>query len=197
MLKKVLICVAVLVAALIAVVATRPSTYRVERSTQVTAEPRFAYALIADYARWREWSPWEKLDPAMKKQIEGPVGAPGSKYSWQGNDDVGTGSLTILEADAPKLVRHQLAFIEPWAGNATTAFVLAPEAGGTRVTWSMEGNNDFMGKAMCLVMDMDAMIGKDYEAGLAALKTVAEADASDAARADAEIAPPTNPGDQP
>jgi len=187
--KRILLALAVLLAILLVVVATRPSTYRVERSATAAAPADVVYAQIADFHRWAAWSPWEKLDPGMKKTFEGPAMGQGAGYHWSGNDKVGEGSMTVTSARPGEQVVIRLEFLKPWASTNTTTFQLAPEGGGTRVAWIMEGHNDFMGKAVTLFMDMDKMIGADFERGLAQLKSVAEAETAKGAPAPTARAP--------
>lgn len=179
--KKAAIGAGALVVVLLIVVAVQPSSYHVERSTVINAPAEVVFAEVSDFKRWVAWSPWEKLDPNMEKTFTGEPGEVGASYAWKGNDQAGSGSMTITEVDPPKKLVQKLKFIEPFASEATTAFNIAPEGDGVKVTWSMEGHNGFMGKAMSLVLDMDAMIGADYEKGLAALKTIAEENANKAA----------------
>ena len=174
MLKKILIGAAVVIAAFLAFVATRPAEYTVARELLVPAPAAVAYAQVADFRQWKGWSPWEKLDPQMKTTFEGTPGTVGSVYAWTGNKDVGTGKMTLLEAKSGELVRIELAFVEPFASTAQNTMTFRPEGAGTRVRWTMSGVNNFVGKAMCMFMDMDKMIGNDFEKGLNALKTVAE-----------------------
>jgi hypothetical protein len=176
-LKKIFLAVAVLFVVFIGVVITRPDTYHVERSKSVAAPAAVVYAHVADLRAWNAWSPWEKLDPNMKKTYEGPAQGAGASYAWQGNDDVGSGKMTVTEALPPSSVTIKLEFIEPMASVADTRFVLAPESAGTKVTWAMDGRCDFLTKAFGMFMDMDAMIGADFEKGLADLAKVAENDA--------------------
>jgi hypothetical protein len=177
MLKKVLLAVAVLVVVFIGVVISRPDTYHVERSRTVAAPADIAFAHVADLHAWEEWSPWDKLDPNMKKTHEGTPQTAGASYAWEGNDQVGKGKMTLTEVLPPSSVTIKLDFIEPFASTATTRFTFAPEGSGTKVTWAMDGNNDFMGKAFGMFMNMDKMIGADFEKGLGQLKVRVEADA--------------------
>jgi hypothetical protein len=126
--------------------------------------------MVNDFHHWDRWSPWEKFDPAMKKTFEGPPAGPGAIYSWVGNKKVGEGRMTILESKAAEFVTMKLEFIKPFAATHQAMFKLAPTAGGTHFTWSMEGNNNFMGKAFSLLMNMDKMVGKDFERGLGNLE---------------------------
>jgi hypothetical protein len=177
MLKKILIAVAVLLVVLLIVVASRPASYRVARSTNITAPPAVVYSQVVDFHRWDAWSPWAKLDPAMKATYSGPPSGPGSAYAWTGNDKVGEGKMLITGARPGQEVNIKLDVIKPFESSATTGFLFEPAAGATKVTWSMSGENNFVGKAFSLFMDMDAAIGKDFEKGLLALKTVSEAEA--------------------
>ena len=177
MLKKILISVAVLVAILVAVIATRPDSFQVERAVTVAAPAAVAHVQVADFRNWKRWSPWEKLDPAMQTSFGGTLGEVGSTYSWKGNKDVGVGKMTVTEVKPGELVRVKLEFIEPFPSTSDSVFTFTPEGGGTQVKWTMSGPHNFMSKAMTLFMDMDAMIGKDFEKGLADLRTHSEAEA--------------------
>lgn len=180
MLKKILIAVAVVLVVLLIIVATRPPSYRVARSTSVTAPPAVVYAEIIDFHRWDDWSPWAKLDPAMKVTHAGPASGPGAAYFWSGNDKVGEGKMLITGARPAQEVNINLDFLKPFESSARTGFLLEAAPGGkgpTKVTWSMSGDNNFVGKAFSMFMDMDAAIGKDFEKGLLALKTVSEKEA--------------------
>jgi uncharacterized protein YndB with AHSA1/START domain len=174
-LKKIAIGLVVLVLGLVALILTRPSTYVVERSLTMAAPPETVFALVDDFHAWPKWSPWDDLDPAMSTSFSGPDAGTGAVYAWTGNDDVGTGKMTITSSAPPTTIEIDLEFIEPFASSSVTSFAFAPEGDGTKVTWTMSGDNDFMGKAFSLFMDMDTMIGADFEKGLAQLKTVAEA----------------------
>lgn len=175
MLKKIGIGVAALVALLLVVVSMQPATYRVERKVTIQAASGAVYKHLEDLHAWAEWSPWDKIDPGMKRTFEGPKSGVGAIYEWSGNDEVGKGRMTITEVTEPTRVQIKLEFIEPFASLAQTEFSLAENGPETVVTWSMAGDNDFMGKAFSLVMDMDAMIGADFEKGLATLKSTVEA----------------------
>ncbi len=183
MLKKLLLAVVVVLAVFTVFVATRPSSYRVSRAQAIAAPPSSVYALVADFHQWEKWSPWAKLDPAMKTTYAGPVAAAGSSYAWIGNDKVGEGTMTILEAKPGERVRIRLEFIKPFASTNSTEFEFAPKTGGTQTTWTMVGQNGFVGKAFSVFMDMDKMIGNDFDKGLSQLKAVAEAERVPAAAA--------------
>ena len=176
MLKKLLTIVGVALIGLVAFIATRPPTYHVERTTTIKAPPEAVYAVISDLHRFGEWSPWDRRDPAMKKTFSGPANGVGASYAWEGNKDVGAGKMTITEAKPPSYVRIRLEFLQPFASVAEVGLDVVPAGTGeVKTTWSMDGHNNFVSKAFSLVMNMDKMIGKDFDDGLASLKHVAEA----------------------
>jgi carbon monoxide dehydrogenase subunit G len=177
MLKKALIVVAVLVVVLVVVVALQPATFRVARSATIAAPPSAVFAQVNDFHRWEAWNPWQKLDPGAKNTYSGAPAGEGAAFAWDGNDDVGAGKMTIVESRPDDLVRIRLDFLRPMEATNTAEFTFVPEAQGTRVTWSMTGENGFLGKAVGLVMDMDQMVGSEFEKGLASMKSVAESDA--------------------
>ena len=171
MLKKIFIALAVI----IIVVAMQPSEFRVARSATISAPAPAVFAQVNDFHKWDAWSPWAKLDSAMKKTYDGaPVGT-GAIYSWSGNDQVGEGRMTLTESRVSDLIRIKLEFMKPFAATNTTEFSFKPDGNQTVVTWSMFGENNFMAKAFGLLMNMDKMVGGDFEKGLAQLKSVMEA----------------------
>ena len=174
MLKKVLFGIAALVAIFLIIVATRPGKFRIERSIHIDAPAPVVFAQVNDFHRWDAWSPWAKLDPSMTKKIEGPPQGVGATYSWTGNDQVGAGRMTILSSQPPDKVDIELEFLRPWQATNKAIFLLLPEDDGTKVIWAMEGTNNFMAKAAGLFVDIDALIGKDFEKGLADMKKVSE-----------------------
>ncbi len=155
-------------------IATRPDQCHIERSAQINASADVVYSIINDLRRWEKWSPYDKRDPAMKKSFEGPASGPGAIYAWNGNNQVGEGRLTIVQSKPGELVSMKLEFVRPFAGINQVNFILAPSGNGTRVTWAMDGKNSFMTKAMSLVMNMDKMVGKEFEQGLAKLNTLVQ-----------------------
>jgi hypothetical protein len=175
MFKKILLVVAGVLIAFLVVVALQPSGYSVARSITITAPPAAPFAQVNNFHKWPTWSPFEKLDPAMKRTWEGPDEGVGAIYRWVGNDQVGEGSMTILESRPGELIRIQLEFIKPMAGKAEAQFTFRSEGSGSSVSWTMTGQNNFIGKAMCLFMNMDKMVGNQFAEGLAALKHVSEA----------------------
>ena len=188
MLKKILLVVVVLVLAFVGFVASRPSAYKVERAHTVNAPAEVAFAQVADFHKWEAWSPFAKLDPSMKTTFDGAAGAVGSSYAWEGNDKVGAGKMTIVEVAPSASVKIKLEFLKPWKSTADTVFTFAAVENGTKTTWTMAGNHDFMGKAFSLFGDMDKMIGADFEKGLAQLDTAAAAEAKKIAEAAAQAA---------
>jgi uncharacterized protein YndB with AHSA1/START domain len=174
MVKKVALIVLVLIAALLAYAATKPDTFSVQRTASIKAPPEKIYPLISDFHSWSAWSPWEKLDPAMKKTHSGPTSGKGAIYEWEGNSDVGKGRMEITEATPPSKVGIKLDFREPFEAHNVTEFTLQPKGDSTTVVWAMHGPNQYLGKVMSVFVSMDRMIGKDFETGLANLKTLAE-----------------------
>ena len=182
MLKKILSAVAVVIAAFLAYAATRPDSYAVERTGVIDAPSAIVFDQLDDFRSWSEWSPWDKLDPSMTKIFEGPESGVGASYSWQGNDKVGKGKMTIVDSSPPRAVAYKLEFLEPFSAVASTRFEVTPQGeNASSVRWRMEGTNDFMAKAFGIFMDMDAAIGADFEKGLASLKAVSERQAKQAA----------------
>lgn len=176
MAKKIGIAGFILVVAVLAFIGTRPERFRVERSAQISAPADVVFAMINDFHQWGRWSPWEKVDPDMKRTFEGPSAGPGAVYAWAGNAEVGEGRMTILESEPGELVSIELEFFEPFAATNEARFELAASEAETRVSWSMEGRNGFVGKAISVFMDMDAMVGKQFERGLADLDSAAQAE---------------------
>jgi uncharacterized protein YndB with AHSA1/START domain len=174
MLKKLLLAMAAVLVTFLGFVATRPDAYRVERSSEIAAPATAVFAAVSDFKNFPEWSPWETRDPNMKRTLSTPSAGAGATYAWEGNKDVGKGKMTFTEVTAPARVREKLEFLEPFPSVADVAFDLSAAAGGTKITWAMEGKHTFVGKIFGLFMDMDKMIGKDFEEGLANLKRVVE-----------------------
>jgi hypothetical protein len=176
--KTIRIGLGILIAAVIgfcALAALQPSELHVERSALIAAPPAVVFAQVNDLRKWQEFSPWAKRDPAAKTVFEGPAAGTGASFTWDGNAEVGAGRMTIVESRPNELVRFRLDFLKPFEGTNDVAFTLTPQDAQTRVVWSMDGENDFVGKAIGLVVNMDAMIGGDFEQGLADLKRLSEA----------------------
>jgi hypothetical protein len=174
MLKTMLIVLVALIVLVLIYAATRPDDFRVERSVVIAAPAEKIFPLIDTLQNWRAWSPYERKDPAMQRTYAGPASGIGAAYAWQGNKDVGTGRMEIVESTLPSKVRFKLDFAVPFEAHNEAVFALEPVAGGTRASWTMTGASPFMFKLMGLFMNMDEMIGRDFETGLATLKTQAE-----------------------
>ena len=170
----VLIAVVVVIVAALAFASTRPDSFRVERSTSIAAPAQTVFDAINDFHRWADWSPWENIDPQLKRSYSGAPRGVGTVYDWTGNSKVGTGRMEITSATAPSTIVIRLDFLKPFEAHNTAEFILAPAGDGTKVTWAMYGPSPFMFRLMGIFMNMDAMIGKDFEAGLANLKALAE-----------------------
>ena len=175
MLMKALIAVAPVVIVFVAIVAMQPSDFRVARTATIAAPAPAVFAQVNDYRNWKAWSPYEKLDPAMKKTYEGAAAGTGAVYTWAGNSQAGEGRATITESRPSELIRIRLEFLKPFAATNTAEFTFKPEGDRTAVTWSLTGTRNFMFKAVGLFMNMDRMVGGQFEEGLAQLKSVAEA----------------------
>lgn len=176
--KKILLAVGGVFALALAVVlglaATKPSTLHVERKATLSAPPEAVFPHIDDFHRWVAWSPWEKLDPSMSKTYSEPSRGAGATYAWSGNRNIGAGKMTVLESRPNEQISIRLEFFKPFASTNSAVFMLKPAAGGTEVTWAMDGPNNFMGKVMSVFIDMDAMIGENFATGLAELGRVSE-----------------------
>jgi uncharacterized protein YndB with AHSA1/START domain len=165
----VLVVVVVLILAL-----AKPDTLRVQRSTTVKAPPEKIFPLINDFHQWGNWSPYEHKDPAMKRSYSGAASGKGAVYGWEGNKNVGSGRMEILDASAPSKIVINLDFFTPFEGHNTAEFTMLPQGDATNVTWLMHGRAPFMSKVMQVFINMDNMIGKDFEIGLANLKNITE-----------------------
>lgn len=174
MLRNILIAVVVVIAGILVYAATRPDSFSVQRTTTVHAPPDKVFALINDFHRWGEWSPWEKLDPDMKRTFGGAATGVGSNYEWTGNSKVGAGRMEILKAAPASQVEIKLDFIKPFEGHNIAEFTLTPQGENTQVVWVMHGPAPYISKLMGVFVSMDTMIGKDFETGLANMKAAAE-----------------------
>ncbi len=172
MLMNIALLLVVVVVALGVFIATRPSEFRIARSRTMVAPPDVLHSHVNDFHKWAAWSPWEKLDPAMKKEFSGPPQGIGASYYWLGNSKAGEGRMTITDSRPPHDVALRLEFLKPWKATHMTQFEFAPSGSGTEVTWAMTGTNNFMFKAMGLFMNMDKLVGPDFERGLANLDAV-------------------------
>jgi uncharacterized protein YndB with AHSA1/START domain len=178
MLKKIAIIVVVLIAlpiaAVLAFAATRPDTFQVERATSIEAPPERVFALINDFRSWGAWSPYERKDPAMKRTFSGAEEGEGAVYEWEGNSDVGKGRMEITAASPPSKVTLDLDFVRPFEAHNTVEFRLEPQGDSTRAVWTMSGRAPYFAKVIHVLFDMDDMVGKDFESGLANLKALSE-----------------------
>ena len=174
MIKTVSILLLVLLGALLLMASRQPDAFAIERSVVVSAPAEVIYPKIADLHQWSAWSPYEKLDAQMKKVFNGTPGAAGASYYWSGNAKAGEGTITVRELMPPSKITMQLDMLKPIEGHNVVEFNLEPADGGTRVTWAMRGANSFLSKIIGLFMNMDTMIGTDFDDGLASLKTQAE-----------------------
>lgn len=154
--------------------ATRPTHFRIERSLQINAPSSAIFPLINDFHYWADWSPWEKLDSNLQKTFSGPTAGTGAEYAWVGNKKAGEGRMAITGTQPNERVTIRIQFIKPFAATNVITFTLTPSGAGTQVSWSLEGDNGFMAKAFSVFMNMDALVGKDFEAGLASLNERAQ-----------------------
>jgi len=174
MLAIILIALAAIVIVFVAVVAMQPAEFRVVRSATITAPASAAFAQVNDFHHWEAWSPWAKRDPTMKQTYEGSPAGTGAIYTWAGNKNVGEGRMTLTESRPNDLIRIKLEFLKPFKATNTAEFTFKPEGNQTAVTWSMSGRYNFIVKAFHLFINMDKMIGGDFEKGLASIKSVVE-----------------------
>jgi uncharacterized protein YndB with AHSA1/START domain len=175
MLKKILLGLVAVLVVLAAVIAMQPADFAITRSTTIDAPPATVFGQVNDFHKWEAWSPWAKMDPEMKTTYEGPAAGTGAMYSWVGDSKVGEGKMTIVESRPDELVKIRLEFLKPFAATNDTEFAFKPDGTGTHVTWTMSGKNGFVSKAFSLCMDMDKMVGGDFEKGLAQMKSASEA----------------------
>ena len=174
MIRKILVFVVALIAAFLFYVNSRPSSFRVERSIAINSSPEAVFAIISDLHEGINWSPWEELDPNMKKVFSGPEKGVGSKLAWDGNDDVGAGSQEIITAESPSKLVTKLVFLRPFEATNHAEFSIKQEGSGSEITWAMYGENNFGSKLFGCFVNMDEMIGKDFEKGLSKLKKYSE-----------------------
>jgi len=174
MIKTIAIVIVVVIAAILIFAATKPETFTVHRAASIKAPPEKIFAVLDDFHNWGVWSPWEKMDPDMKRTFSGAANGQGAVYEWQGNSKVGQGRMEITDATAPSQVTIKLDFIKPFEGHNVAEFVLQPSGDATNVTWTMRGPSPYIAKVMSVFCNMDSMIGKDFEAGLANLKAATE-----------------------
>ena len=165
---------AVAIAAVLILAMRKPGTLRVTRTTSIRAPAERIFPLISDFHQWVTWSPYEQKDPAMKRSYSGAERGRGAVYAWDGNSNVGSGRMEILDAASPSKIVIKLDFFKPFEGHNTAEFTMLPQGDVTNLTWTMHGPAVFMTKVMQLFINLDHMIGKDFEVGLANLKTITE-----------------------
>ncbi|HEX5659678.1 MAG TPA: SRPBCC family protein [Polyangiales bacterium] len=166
--------VSLAVATIVVRVSRQPAAFRIERSTLISAKPQDVFPLVNDFHNWPGWSPWAKLDPKMVVTYDGPASGVGASYAWIGNKKVGSGRMTIEDSQAARRVGLQLQFFSPLKATNMGEFKFEPAAQGTRVTWTMTGTRDFVAKLFAFFVDIEKMVGGDFEKGLAAMKAIAE-----------------------
>jgi uncharacterized protein YndB with AHSA1/START domain len=174
MLKTIAIIIVILIAAVLIFAATRPDSFRVQRSASIKAPPEKIFALINDLQSMQTWSAWEKVDPAMKRKHSGAASGQGAVYEWESNKDIGQGRMEITEASPPSKITIKMDFIKPFAAQNTMEFAMQAEGRSTRVTQAIFGPSPYISKLMGIVFNMDKMIGGKFEESLAELKTIAE-----------------------
>lgn len=174
MIKTIAIVLVLLIAALLIYAATKPDSFRIERSTTIKAPPEKIFALIDDFHQWEAWSPWEKIDPALKRTYSGAANGVGAVYEWSGNKDIGQGRMEIVESVPSAKVMLKLDFVTPFEAHNKVDFTLAQQGDVTKVTQAMYGPSPYISKLMTIFFSMEKMVGKKYEEGLANLKAIAE-----------------------
>ncbi len=172
MLIRIAVVLLVLLAACAGFIASRPAEFRIARTRTLSAPSDVVCAYVNDFKRWPQWSPWERLDPSMKRELSGAAAGVGAAYYWSGNSRAGEGRMTITEAQPGRRVTIRLEFIKPFAATNTAQFDFVPSGQGTQVTWAMTGRNNFAAKAFGLFMDMDKTVGTEFDRGLATLDAV-------------------------
>jgi hypothetical protein len=168
------VVLAIAIAAILILAASKPNTFSVERAISVKAPPEKIFPLINDFHQWVSWSPYENKDPAMKRSYSGAESGKGAVYGWEGNSNVGSGRMEILEMSAPSKILIKLDFFKPFEGHNTAEFTMLPQGDATNLNWVMRGPAPFISKLMQVFMNLDHMIGKDFEVGLANLKKLTE-----------------------
>jgi uncharacterized protein YndB with AHSA1/START domain len=168
------IVVAIAIAIVLILAAAKPDKFSVQRGVIMKTPPERVFSLINDFHQWGAWSPWENKDPAMKRSFSGAESGRGAVYAWEGNKNVGSGRMEILDASTPSKIVIKLDFFKPFEGHNTAEFTMLPQGDATSVNWVMHGPAPFMSKVMQVFMNIDKMIGKDFEAGLANLKRLTE-----------------------
>jgi polyketide cyclase/dehydrase/lipid transport protein len=172
--KKILLAVVAIFVVFAIIVAMQPADFKIERSATMHAKSASPFAQVNDFHNWQNWSPWAKIDPQMKTTFEGPASGTGAMYKWSGNDKVGQGEMKITDSHPDDRVTIDLQFLKPFPANNTALFSFKPEGDQTVVTWTMTGHNGFMAKAFGLFVNIDKMVGDDFERGLDQMKATVE-----------------------
>jgi len=175
MLKNLFFTIVVFVATILIYAATKPDTFHVERSATIQSPAEKIFPLLNDLHRWQEWSAWEKYDPNMKKVFSGAEQGKGARYAWEGNKKVGIGSMEIIESIPSEKIAIKLKFAKPFAAENIATLTLSNSQGNTQIIWSMDGDSPYISKVFGFFLNMDDMIGKDFERSLASLKAIVEA----------------------
>ena len=174
MFKKILILLVIVIAGLAGYVALQPDNFRIERRMTVNAPPQEVFAQVNDFHKWDDWSPWARLDPDAIVAFEGPRAGQGAVFKWAGNHKIGQGTMTLVASKPGEFVRVDVEFVKPFEGKSTSEFTFRPQGVRTQVTWTSYGPMTFLSKAMCLIMNMEKVLGPDMEKGLVQMKAVAE-----------------------
>ncbi len=166
--------IAVAIVVVLTIAATKPDTFHLQRSTEINAPAAAIYANLSDFHRWQAWSPWEKLDPAMKRSFSGAEHGLGAVYAWDGNGKAGAGRMEVKEVNEANHLKIALDFMRPIKASNTVDFILSPHGSGTKVIWAMQGPLPYVAKIMHAFMNMEKMVGPDFEKGLSNLKALSE-----------------------
>jgi hypothetical protein len=173
----ILLVIVVAIAALLTYAGARPDTFRIERSIRIAAPLLQVAEQIDDFRQWQKWSPWEHIDPTLQRTFSGAETGVGAIYEWTGTGKAGAGRMEITEmrtGSEGALISIRLDFLKPFKASNTAEFLMVPTDAGTDLTWAMFGPSPYVSKVMGVFLDMDKLIGKDFEAGLASLKRNAE-----------------------
>jgi hypothetical protein len=176
MFKKVFLVVLVIILIFLGFVAIQPNDFRVSRSAPISAPVETVFNQVNDFHKWEAWSPWIKLDPSAKTSFEGPAAGEGAIFKWEGNNQVGAGTMTLTESRPAELIRIRLDFLKPFPSTGTSEFLFKGDSNQTVVTWNMYGKHSFVEKAVCMFMNMDKIVGGQFEQGLASLNAAAMAE---------------------
>lgn len=201
MFKKALLLIVVVIAAFAGYVALQPNEFKITRSAVMAASPAAVFEQVNDFHKWNAWSPWAKLDPNAKNTFEGPATGEGAIFRWAGNAEVGEGHMKILESKPSERIRMEIGFVKPMQDTSDIEFTFRPTGDKTEMTWTMSGDHTFISKAMCTLMNMDKMVGGQFDQGLNNIKQIVEAKPTGAVSAPsgqpASAGGASNPGDPP